>query len=114
MIIAALVKERITMAKKEYINREDVLGIIDYLRTKYVCNYNKRNKYNQFWSDTIRYIEKKVNSLPSANVEPIRHGHWILTKRTKLVPTDKIGLKENFTTCRNGTLVDENNINKKQ
>lgn len=45
--------------------------------------------------------------------EPVRHGHWILTKRTKLIPTDKIGIKESFMTCRNDTVVDESNINKK-
>lgn len=43
----------------------------------------------------------------------VRHGHWILTKRTKLIPTDKIGIKESFITCRNNTVVNENNINKK-
>ena len=64
-------------AEKEYINRKDVLAIIDYLRTKYINNYNRRNKYNQFWSDTIRYIEKKVNDLPTADVASVRHGHWI-------------------------------------
>lgn len=65
-------------------------------------------------------IEKKSKPLPAAFLSNYeiklalrKRGHWILTKRTKLVPTDKIGLKENFTICKNGTLVDENNINKK-
>ena len=63
--------------EKEYINRKDVLAIIDYLRTKYINNYNRRNKYNQFWSDTIRYIEKKVNDLTTADIAPVEHGHWL-------------------------------------
>ena len=51
---------------------------------------------------------------PTVDVAPVKHGHWILTKRTKLVPTDKVGIKESFASSPiNGTFVDENNINKK-
>lgn len=58
-------------------------------------------------------INDLIMKQPAADVAPVKHGHWILTKHTKLIPTDKIGIKESFITSRNGTLVDESNINKK-
>ena len=51
--------------------------MIDYIRTKYISVYNRRDKCSQFWADTIRYFEKRINKLDDYDVEPIRHGHWI-------------------------------------
>ena len=61
----------------EYIEREALLAIVEYIRTKYIESYNRRDKYNQFWADTIRYFEKKVKSAPAADVVEVRHGYWI-------------------------------------
>ena len=61
----------------EYLNRDDVLNVIDYIRTKYISIYNRRDKCSQFWVDTIRYFEKRINKLDDCDVAPIRHGHWI-------------------------------------
>lgn len=63
------------MAK--YLNRDDVLNVIDYIRTKYISVYNRRDKCSQFWADTIRYFEKRINKLGDCDVAPVRHGHWI-------------------------------------
>ena len=63
------------MAK--YLNRNDVLNVIDYIRTKYISVYNRKDKCSQFWADTIRYFEKRINNLDDYDVEPVRHGHWI-------------------------------------
>ena len=63
------------MAK--YLDRDDVLNVIDYIRTKYISVYNRRDKCSQFWADTIRYFEKRINKLDDYDVEPVRHGHWI-------------------------------------
>ena len=63
------------MAK--YLDRDDVLNVIDYIRTKYISVYNRRDKCSQFWADTIRYFEKRINKLDDCDVEPVRHGHWI-------------------------------------
>jgi len=52
----------------EYINREDVLEIINYIRTKYMSAYNRKGKCTQFWADTIRYIERKVRSLTAVDI----------------------------------------------
>ena len=63
------------MAK--YLDRDDVLNVIDYIRTKYISVYNRRDKCSQFWADTIRYFEKRINKLDDYDVVPVRHGHWI-------------------------------------
>ena len=63
------------MAK--YLDRDDVLNVIDYIRTKYISVYNRRDKCSQFWADTIRYFEKRINKLDDYDVVPIRHGHWV-------------------------------------
>jgi hypothetical protein len=61
---------------KEYIEREAVLSVIEYIRTKYIENYNRKSKGNQFWSDTIRYFAKKTRAIPTADVAEVRHGEW--------------------------------------
>ena len=61
----------------EYLDRDDVLNVIDYIRTKYISVYNRRDKCSQFWADTIRYFEKQINNLDDCDVAPVRHGHWI-------------------------------------
>ena len=63
------------MAK--YLDRDDVLNVIDYIRTKYISVYNRRDKCSQFWADTIRYFEKRINKLDDYDVVPVRHGHWV-------------------------------------
>ena len=62
------------MAK--YLDRDDVLNVINYIRTKYISVYNRRDKCSQFWADTIRYFEKRINNLDDYDVVPIHHGHW--------------------------------------
>lgn len=46
----------------DYIKKEDVLTLIDTGRLISNSNYNKEIKL--------------INELPSADVEPVRHGHW--------------------------------------
>lgn len=52
------------------INADEVQRIIGYIRTKYV------DTHNQFFWDTIRYIEKKVRSIPTIEAAPVVHGEW--------------------------------------
>lgn len=59
------------------IDADEVQKVIDHIRTKYVDTYNRRTKVNQFFWDTIRYIEKKVRSIPSVEAVPVVHGKWI-------------------------------------
>lgn len=60
------------------IDADEVQKIIDHIRGKYVDTYNRRNKTNQFFWDTIRYIEKKVRSIPTIEDDHVVHGEWIL------------------------------------
>ena len=60
----------------EYLDRDDVLNVIDYIRTKYISVYNRRDKCSQFWADTIRYFEKRINNLDDYDVMPVRHGYF--------------------------------------
>lgn len=53
------------------IDADEVEKLIGYIRTKYACTYN------QFFWDTIRYIEKKVRSLPTIEAVPVVHGKWV-------------------------------------
>ena len=53
------------------IDVDEVQKIIGYIRTKYV------DTHNQFFWDTIRYIEKKVRSIPTIEAAPVVHGEWI-------------------------------------
>lgn len=65
------------MAKEEYISRNTVLKILEEI------------------------IEGNIP------VKPVEYGYWKLHKRTKLVPTGKIGIKEGY-----GFVVTESNLNK--
>lgn len=93
--------------KIERINREAVLNLLDEMG-----GCDATDEWAKGWDKAIDTVYNEIIKLPETKPR-IRRARWILTKRTKLVPTDKIGLKENFTICKNGTLVDENNINKK-
>lgn len=66
----------------EYLDKDDVLNVIDYIRTKYISVYNRKDKCSQFWGDTIRYFEKQINNLDGYDVVPVKHGHWIDNKHT--------------------------------
>ena len=59
------------------IDADEVQKIIDHIRGKYVDTYNRRTKVNQLFWDTIRYIEKKVRSIPTVEAVPVVHGEWI-------------------------------------
>ena len=65
----------------EYLDKDDVLEVANYIRTKYISVYNRKDKCSQFWADTIRYFEKKINSLASCDIDNINHGVWYLNNR---------------------------------
>lgn len=66
---------------------------------------------------TIEEIEddflELVDDEPAADVQEVKHGKWIFHKRTKLVPTNKLGIKEEYTNGHDCTVVDNTNVNKK-
>lgn len=60
------------------------------------------------------YLAKNTkNEQPTADVQEVKHGKWIFHERTKLVPTNKLGIKEEYTNGHDCTVVDNTNVNKK-
>lgn len=104
------------MAEKVYVSL-DAAYDIGTLEDWYISSVSQDDA--PVWTE--EHLEELLNDFyvipkdtPTVDVAPVKHGHWILTKRTKLVPTDKVGIKESFASSPiNGTFVDENNINKK-
>lgn len=60
------------------IDADEVEKILKHIREKYV---NRLPKANQLFWDTIRYIEKKVRSIPTVEAKEVVHGKWILEER---------------------------------
>lgn len=52
-------------------------------------------------------------TVPTADVLEVKHGYWKFHKRTKLVPSNKVSIKEEYTNGHDCTVVDNTNVNKK-
>lgn len=63
------------MAEKEYIEREPIIQFIEH-------GLNEK----KFGYDAIEILGE-IQFAPAADVAPVKHGHWIYKKRTKLVST---------------------------
>lgn len=65
----------------EYISREDAVIVADYAADEHP--YDKTlgkpetfSEYNQGWHDACDYIRNRLENLPAADVEAVRHGEW--------------------------------------
>ena len=70
------------------IDADEVQKILKHIRGKYV---NRLPKANQLFWDTIRYIEKKVRSIPTVEAKELVHAKWIdgcCSNCGAYVPTD--------------------------
>lgn len=68
------------MAKKKYIElNEAVKACEDYFKDVCVYDVDSYEAVNDF--------ERILDSIPAADVTPVKHGHWIYKKRTKLIST---------------------------
>ena len=71
------------MAEKEYIEREAIINKI--VNTPTVPSrqcYEGNFVYADGVSDRQNEIINYINEQPTADVEPVRHGHWIDNKHT--------------------------------
>lgn len=59
------------------IDADEVEKILKHIREKYV---NRLPKANQLFWDTIRYIEKKVRSIPTVEEKEVVHSEWLETE----------------------------------
>lgn len=71
------------MPEKEYIERK---ALIDF------CKKIIHDRWNETtapvsWSHAYADFIDDINNQPAANVAPVKCGHWIFKKRTKLVST---------------------------
>ena len=54
-----------------------------------------------------------INEQPTTAVQEVKRGYWKFHKRTKLVPSNKVSIKEEYTNGHDCTVVDNTNVNKK-
>lgn len=54
-----------------------------------------------------------IDDEPTADVQEVKHGYWKFHKKTKLVPSNKVGIKEEYTNGHDCTVVNNTNVNKK-
>lgn len=54
-----------------------------------------------------------INEQPTADVQEVKHGEWQFHEKTKLVPVNKVGIKEEYTNGHDCTIVDDKNVNQK-
>lgn len=65
----------------EYIELADAVIVADYAvdehpYDKIPGNPETFSEYNQGWHDACDYIRHRLENLPAADVEPVRHGEW--------------------------------------
>lgn len=69
------------------------------------------------WDMTIEELYynlcKLVDDEPTADVQEVKRGYWKFHKKTKLVPSNKVSIKEECTNGHNCAIVDNTNVNKK-
>lgn len=55
----------------------------------------------------------KNEPAPAADVQEVKRGYWKFHEKTKLVPSNKVGIKEEYTNGHSCTIVDDKNVNQK-
>lgn len=72
---------------------------------------NRGNCIDDFMKNVLECI--KSEPAPATDVQEVKHGKWIFHERTKLVPTNKLGIKEEYTNGHSCAIVDDKNVNQK-
>ena len=63
----------------EYIKKADVLNASKLVYIE--CLYLDEEGYEEAEADDIRIVfARDIESIPAADVEEVRHGHWIITE----------------------------------
>ena len=62
------------MAEKEYIERKDLINNRPPQRNP---DQTGKEEYNKGYNDGIKAVLSCIEIQPSADVAPVRHGHWI-------------------------------------
>lgn len=69
---------------KEYIEREAAVVMADYAEDEHPYDKDPKrpetfSAYHEGWSDACDYIRSRLESLPAADVAPVRHGGLVST-----------------------------------
>lgn len=69
----------------EYISRGAAVCIADYAVDEHPYDKNPEqpetySDYNQGWNDACDYIRDRLENTEKADVEPVRHGRWIVSQ----------------------------------
>ena len=62
------------MAEKEYIERKDLINNRPPQRNP---DQTGKEEYNKGYNDGIKAVLSCIEIQPSADVTPVRHGHWV-------------------------------------
>lgn len=101
------------MADK-YIKVASLKNRLNYIFRSYGTSKLIRDKVNEAIKSVPCYFKGELDTtLEVADVQEIKHGHWQFHEKTKLVPADKVGIKEEYTNGHDCTVVDNTNVNKK-
>lgn len=76
--------------------------------------YNAMLEFSKKFCGLIKpNILDLLNQAPTADVQEVKRGEWEFHKKTKLMPSNKVGIKEEYTNGHNCTIVDDKNVNQK-
>lgn len=86
---------------KKYIDAEETLN-----RLRDLCIDG--NMWGNDESTLVDFVqvEETVSDIPAADVQEVKHGHWIFKEHTKLVPTNSVAINEGYS-CVNGRNIDK-------
>lgn len=101
------------MADK-YIKVASLKNRLNYIFRNYGTSKFIRDKVNEAIKSVPCYFKGELDTtLEVADVQEVKHGKWIFHERTKLIPTNKLGLKEEYTNGHSCAIVDDKNVNQK-
>jgi hypothetical protein len=101
------------MADK-YIKVASLKNRLNYIFRNYGTSKFIRDKVNEAIKSVPCYFKGELDTtLEVADVQEVKHGEWKFHKRTKLVPSNKVSIKEEYTNGHDCTVVDNTNVNKK-
>ena len=78
--------------KNTYMNENNEVRLIDANALKKRI-YDENAPWFHKWMNVL-YVVDRIDEQPTADVQKIRHGHWIFKQRTKLEPTGHAAVEE--------------------
>lgn len=97
------------------LTKEDIINAAKCCTADNYCGacplINRSNCITDFMKYILEYMENEP--APAADVQEVKRGYWKFHEKTKLVPSNKVGIKEEYTNGHSCTIVDDKNVNQK-